>query len=97
MPVGTAQSYNNSTERIELNVTHTISVNMVNELAGGYTIANTSRLQFRRTTLQGFQMAATGISFPQQYPQTNPLGMLPGFSFKDLAHGPALAMIHASR
>ena len=81
------QSYNNSTERFELNATYTINVNMVNELAGGYTLQHEQTI-VPPSTLAGFQMAGTGISFPQQYPATNPLGMLPGFSFADLSDGP---------
>jgi hypothetical protein len=84
------QSYNNSSERFELNATYTISVNMVNELAGGYTIQH-EQTSVPPSTLEGFQMAATGINFPQQYPQTNPLGMLPGFAFKDLTDGPSFS------
>jgi hypothetical protein len=82
------QSYDNSSQRIELNVTYTVSVHMVNELAGGYTRKH-ERTSVPPSTLQGFQMAATGITLPQSYPQTNPLGMLPGFSFNDLSHGPS--------
>jgi hypothetical protein len=82
------QSYNNSSERIELNATYTININMVNELAGGYTIQH-EQTSLPSSTLSGFQMAATGIRFPQVYPATNPLGMLPGFSFNDLTQGPS--------
>ncbi|HET6178791.1 MAG TPA: carboxypeptidase-like regulatory domain-containing protein [Candidatus Sulfotelmatobacter sp.] len=81
------QSYNNSVQRIELNVAYTVSTHMVNELAGGYT-GKYEQTSVPPSTLQGFQMATTGISLPQLYPQTNPLGMLPGFSFRDLSHGP---------
>ncbi len=81
------QSYNNSSQRIELNATYVISTNMVNELAGGYTLKHEQN-SVPPSTLEGFQMAATGINFPQVYPATNPLGFLPGFSFDDLSHGP---------
>jgi hypothetical protein len=81
------QSYNNSSQRIELNATFTVNVNLVNELAGGYTIKHEQN-EVSQSTLQGFQMAATGISFPQVYPSTNPLGLLPGFNFLDLSQGP---------
>ena len=81
------QSYDNSSERIELNVTYTLNVHMVNELAGGYTLKH-EKTSVPSTTLQSFQMAATGISLPQVYPETNQLGMIPGFSFNDLSHGP---------
>jgi len=84
------QSYNNSTERFELNATYSINVNMVNELAGGYTIKHV-QTSVPPSTLQEFQMASTGISFPQVYPATNPLGMLPGFSFGDLSDGPSFS------
>jgi len=82
------QSYNNRSERIELNATYTINTNMVNEVAGGYTLQH-EQTSVPPSTLEGFQMAATGISFPQVYPATNPLGMLPGFSFNDLSNGPS--------
>jgi hypothetical protein len=81
------QSYNNSSERVELNVTYVLNTHMVNELAGGYT-GKHEQTSVPSTTLQGFQMEATGISLPQPYPETNPLGMIPGFSFNDLSHGP---------
>jgi len=81
------QSYNNTSERIELNVTYTVNAHMVNEVAGGYT-GKHEQTSAPASTLRGFQIAATGISLPQVYPQTNPLGMLPGFSFDDLSHGP---------
>jgi hypothetical protein len=61
---------------------------MVNELAGGCTRKH-EQTSVPTSTLQGFQMAATGINLPQLYPQTNSLGMLPGFSFNDLSHGPS--------
>jgi hypothetical protein len=81
------QSYDNSSQRIELNLTYTLNAHMVNELAGGYTRKH-EQTSVPPSTLQGFQMAATGISVTQVYPETNPLGMLPGFSFNDLSHGP---------
>jgi hypothetical protein len=84
------QSYNNTEERVELNGTYTINVNMVNELAGGGSLQH-EQTSVPESTLAGFQMAGTGISFPQQYPATNPLGMLPGFGFNDLPHGPSFS------
>jgi hypothetical protein len=81
------QSYNNTVQRIELNVNYTVNLHMVNELAGGYTWKH-EQTAVPTATLQGFQMETTGISLPQLYPQTNPLGMLPGFKFNDLSHGP---------
>jgi hypothetical protein len=81
------QSYNNSSERLELNATYTITPNMVNELAAGGTLKHEWN-SVESSTLQEFQMASTGISFPQLYPETNPLGLLPGFSFTDLSKGP---------
>jgi hypothetical protein len=63
---------------------------MVNELAGGYT-GKHEQTSVPPATLQGFQMATTDISLPQLYPQTNPLGMLPGFKFNDLSHGPSFS------
>ena len=82
------QTYDNGSERFELNTTYALTANMVNELAGGYTLHH-EYTGIPPSTLAGFQMAATGISFPQQYPATNPLGMLPGFGFNDLPHGPS--------
>lgn len=82
------QSYNNLNNRYELNITRTLTTNMVNELAGGYYL-NHEISQIPSATLQGFQMTSTGISFPQEYPATNPLGMLPGFNFSDLSKGPS--------
>jgi hypothetical protein len=82
------QSYDNSSERVELNVTYALNVHMVNELAGGYTRKH-EQTSVPSTTLQGFQMEATGIGLPQLYPGTNPLGMIPGFRFNDLSRGPS--------
>lgn len=82
------QSYNNLNNRYELNITRTLTDNLVNELAGGYYL-NHEVTVLPAATLQGFQMASTGISFPQVYPATNPLGMLPGFNFSDLSQGPS--------
>jgi len=84
------QSYNNGVQRFELNASYMLNAHMVNELAGGYT-AKHERTSVPPATLQGFQMATTGISLPQLYPQTNPLGMLPGFMFSDLSHGPSFS------
>jgi hypothetical protein len=82
------QSYDNTNNRFELNATYTVTPNIVNELAGGYDL-NNEQTGVPLSTLAGFQMAATGISFPQQYPGTNHLGMLPGFTFGDLSNGPS--------
>jgi hypothetical protein len=84
------QSYNNTNNRYELNATYAINSNLVNELAGGYDL-NHEMTTLPASTLSGFQMASTGISFPQLYPQTNPLGMLPGFNFLDLSKGPSFS------
>ena len=82
------QSYDNTEERVELNATYTITPNMVNEVATGGSLQHEQTI-VPASTLAGFQMAATGISFPQEYPATNPLGMLPGFGFYDLSQGPS--------
>ena len=82
------QSYNLTTERYEFNATYTVNINTVNELAAGYSVTH-EQSGVPSSTLQKFQMASTGINFPQLYPQTNPLGMLPGFNFNDLSQGPS--------
>ena len=84
------QTYDNTNNRFELNATYTLTPNLVNELAGGYDI-NNEQTGVPLSTLAGFQMASTGITFPQQYPGTNLLGMLPGFSFGDLSDGPSFS------
>ncbi len=81
------QSYTLNSDRIELNLTYAINLNMVNEFAAGYTSTHEQN-SVPPSTLQDFQMASTGISFPQVYPQTNPLDLLPGFTFGDLSRGP---------
>jgi hypothetical protein len=84
------QSYDNSSVRYELNATYTINPNMVNEIAfGGSGIHEYN--SFAQSTLQDFQMASQGMSFPQQFPQTNPKGLIPGFGFFDLPYGPSFA------
>lgn len=82
------QSYDNSSERFELNATYTINPHMVNEIATGYTIQHEYN-SFAQPTLAKFQGSAQNINFPQQYPQTNPFDLLPGFGFNDLPYGPS--------
>ena len=84
------QSYNNTNNRYELNATYTINASLVNEVSGGY-VLNHEVTSLPESTLEGFQMTSTGINFPQLYPATNPLGMLPGFNFLDLTKGPSFS------
>jgi len=84
------QTYDFSSQRLELNLNYTVNSHMVNEIAAGY-IRNHEQNSIPSSTLQGFQMESTGITLPQVYPQTNPLGMIPGFTFGDLSHGPSFS------
>ena len=81
------QSVDSGNDRIELDATYVINSHMVNELAlGGIFAYGTTTTP--PTTLAQFQMEPTGLGFPQLYPATNPLGLIPGFNFRDLPRGP---------
>lgn len=81
------QSVDSGSDRIELNATYAVNSHMVNELAMGgiFSYGTTSTPP---STIEQFQMGSTGLSFPQLYPATNPLGLIPGFNFTDLSKGP---------
>jgi Carboxypeptidase regulatory-like domain len=81
------QSANGDSHRIELNATYAINLHMINEVAAGGTLSR-GWTPIPASTLEQFQMESTGITFPQLYPATNPLGLIPGFSFTDLPNGP---------
>ncbi len=74
------QSYDNRYQRIEFGGTYTFNPHMVNQLGAGWarsyewTVAPSS-------TLSQFQSSALGISFPNPYPNLNPLDLLPAMSF----------------
>ena len=81
------QSVDSGSDRIELNATYAINSHMVNELAVGgiFSYGTTSTPP---ATLAQFRMGPTGLTFSQLYPATNPLGLIPGFNFRDLPKGP---------
>jgi Carboxypeptidase regulatory-like domain len=81
------QSVDSGSDRIEFNATFAINPHMVNELAVGG-IFSYGKTSTPTPTIQQFQMGPTGLAFPQLYPATNPLGLIPGFNFRDLPKGP---------
>src|SRR5579872_4651661 len=81
------QSVDSGSDRIEFNATYAINSYMVNELAVGG-IFSYGKTSTPTSTIQQFQMGPTGLAFPQLYPATNPLGLIPGFNFRDLPKGP---------
>jgi carboxypeptidase family protein len=81
------QSVDSGSDRIEFNSTFAINPHMVNELAVGG-IFSYGKTSTPTPTIQQFQMGPTGLAFPQLYPATNPLGLIPGFNFRDLPKGP---------
>ena len=74
------QSYDNRYQRIEFGGTYTFNPHMVNQLAAGWTRSYEWTVA-PSSTLSQFQSSALGISFPNPYPNLNPLDLLPAMSF----------------
>jgi len=81
------QSVHSDSHRLELNATYAINPHTINEIAAGGILSG-GTTPVPASTLAEFQMEPTGINLPQLYPQTNPLGLIPGFNFNDLPKGP---------
>src|SRR5579872_4868495 len=81
------QSYNNTHERFEFNVTYTISPSMVNQFAIGH-FMNYEKNEAPQSTIDQFVATKQGIQFPQPYPQNNPLNLFPAMSF---TNGPSFS------
>ncbi len=76
------QSYDNDDNRYELNGAYTINPHMVNEIAYAHYTNHEYNL-YPQSTLTQFLGSTYGITFPQPYPQNDPLDLLPEMSFND--------------
>lgn len=80
--------YSQTMPQLGAKLTSIITPNLINEVTFGMNLW-TEQQKLSADALKAYQRATYGITIPQTYPNDNPLGLLPAFSFKGVTPSPA--------